>query len=927
MAQVIKNRELPKVALVRNLPPAQQAVLSKLVQDNTKGPDQSRKLAPDHMAMANVFNRTVRNVADANNLFQVLPDMELCRQILVSAVAAPADLTHIKLVFNSESDEFSGELLGPLTRHLEHFFTHEFRMNKYITDWIDDILIMKGSHPVLIIPESGIDALINGDLKAGFESLSKSLEHKADSRWYQPKGLLGIHSGEKVVNFESFAAGGGTYTATSHTIRYKGQEGPKALSTFRVTDNLSVLREPIMREAKQQLAVSRVYGTGMEALRKSGRGRSKKKETSDAEAAKVFFRRQSGSSNQLQSIPTRKQSGGDTYGHPLVYHLAPEAVVPVHVPGDPGNHIGYFLLLDATGYPINCSSRINYFDDIRSGLGATSGTGNQLGSQMLAMVGVGQQGMGDGQYTDAVIERMSEMHGNMIEHDLLARLKAGMMGGEYEISRTDDINRLMLARALKNKMTTMLYVPAELMVYMAVDYNEFGVGKSLIEDSKILGSIRAVAMFANVMGAVNNAVPGKTIGIKLDPEDRNPVESFNFMLGEALAMNRGEFPLGVTHPMSMIEQIQLSAINVEVEGNPRFPNVGTTVTAREGANSKVDSDLLDSLRKAHVQVFSLTPEMVDGLGEVNFATTVVSNNLMLLKRVIMLQSKINPFLADVVRIFTYNSGILLEELAELIESNIKDDERDGRSTDEIIFTFLSTLNVQLAEPETDHLKDSVESVSDYSAALDAILPFYVTEDFVKGISQEQFEQELLDTVMKSVKAWFMRDFMRRRGIMQELDIFTTLDEENNPVFKLFDEVAAHNNGLKMSMGDFMKALLKNAKKRVKKMTKLQEQAQALAELNGEEVPPQEDYSMDYNSGAGLNDNYGQEPTAEEPQLDADGNPIEETPPADGEPEANATDAGETEGEPETETGAETGDDTGNDTDVGDGGLTDDEFKL
>lgn len=918
MAKLINNRQLPKVALLRNLPPAQQAVMSKLVTDNTKAPNANQRLAPDHMAMANVFNRTVRNVADANNLFQVLPDMELCRQILVSAVASPADLTHIKLVFTNDSDELGGELIGPMVRHLEHFFTHDFNLKKNITDWIDDILIMKGSHPILIIPESGIDALINSDLKAGFEALAKRTEDQADHRWHAPKGLLGIHDGSKVVNFESFTAGGGEYAATSHTIRYQPHQNKVPLSNFRVTDNLAVLREPIIRQAKQQLAVSKIYGTGMESLRRSGRKRGEKKEPRDAEVAKVFFRRQQGVSNQLQSIPTRKQSGGETYGHPLVYHLAPEAVVPVHVPGSPGDHIGYFVLLDATGYPINCSSRTNYFDDIRSGLGATSGTGSQLGSQMLSMVGVGMKGMGDGQYNDAVIERMSEMHGNMIEHDLLARLKAGMMGGEYELSRTDDINRLMLARALKNKATTMLYVPAELMIYMAVDYNEFGVGKSLIEDGKILGSIRAVATFANVMGAVNNAVPGKTIKITLDGDDKNPVETFQFMLGEALAMNRGEFPLGVTHPMSMIEQIQLSGINVEVDGNPRFPSVGTEVTAREGANARVDPELLDMLRRQHVQMFSLTPEMVDGVGEVNFATTVVSNNLMLLKRVIMLQSKVNPFLSDVARIFTYNSGILMQELAELVDNNLKDEDREGRTTEEIIYQFLSTLIVNLAEPETDHLKDSVESVSDYAAAVDAILPYYITEDFVKGISQEQYDPELVSTVMISAKAWFMRDFMRRKGIMQEFDIFTTLDEENNPIFKLFDEVAAHNNGLKLSIGDFMKALLKNGKKRVKRMKKLQEEAEELAALNGTEAPQQEDYSMDYNSGAGLNAGYGEDPAADEPQLDADGNPIDpNAEPADGETETDETQGA----------GAETGDDTGNDTDVDGGGLTDDEFKL
>ena len=50
----------------------------------------------------------------------------------------------------------------------------------------------------------------------------------------------------------------------------------------------------------------------------------------------------------------------------LVMHLPAESVIPITVPGNPAEHVAYFVLLDINGNPLNVTAHDNYYDDIRN---------------------------------------------------------------------------------------------------------------------------------------------------------------------------------------------------------------------------------------------------------------------------------------------------------------------------------------------------------------------------------------------------------------------------------------------------------------------------------------------------------------------------------------------------------------------------------
>lgn len=872
-------RRFPRFLAQRSISDEVKATIAKLSAD-PQGSSRARNnmRLPDGRVMAHVANTTIGNIRDARNLFQVLPDMDYARQVLISATISPGDLTDSKVLYSIKDDSLDTNLTGPLLRQVQEFFDNSYRIRSLLHPILNDVMFETGSYPVLIMPESSIDRIINAESYSGvsMESAASILdghlrEETDDAGNYVPWGILGNPESKpgKVdsytgVSFESLAFNGKhsykrdvdvsslkvslesmlpdtdeyraeriKLTEVSKTIQTKLTEKP----TISVSDNLNILKRPMVIDTRRKIAVRRIYGgrlhqrTSLESRAEAGDQDAKRSLNA---MEKSLYSKRRYQHVPVQPILTHAQTGTETYGHPLVIHVPSEAVIPIHVPGNPAEHVGYYIMLDVDGNPINVASQSNYYDDIKAQMNGADG----YASQIIQQARRGIEGMGG--MNNEIIDEMSRIHSEAVETDLLARLRSGALSGNYELGKTENINRIMLARHLKGQRTTMLFVPSELMTYIAFDYNEFGVGKSVLEDGKILGSIRAALMLANTLATINNAVGGKTVEIELDPEDEDPVSTVEFLLAEYAKVNSQGFSriVGSTHPLGLADQIQNHGVNVVVSGNTRYPETKLNVGQRDGTSKPVDTELEEMMRKRHIQMFGLSPELMEGINQTDFATTVVQNNLMLLKRVIQNQEKFEPFLTEIVRRYLLNSGVFLNEMRALVKANQEHLPADLRNSempeeqqvDTFIYEFIEALHVGLPSPEVGDIKKSMESFEAYSEALDKVIDAYMSEEMFATDTTIGIE-EVIPTVKAVVKAEFQRRWLRNNNVLPELDIFNTVDEEEgSPAFDLLESAGTHLDGLNNTLSDYIKKVVRAAKKRAKVMEKLAADKQALEEV-------------------------------------------------------------------------------------------------
>jgi hypothetical protein len=889
------DRAQQKIAQFRNLSEADERLLGRLVADRTD-PSNGKLKNVDMTAIASVVRRTLRDATDIRNIFQIQPDLKLAKDILVSAVVAPGDLASTSLVMSNGMPGPDTALTSQLVDGLYKFHVEEQNLDKKVPDWIDDALVWSGAHAIMIMPEASIDRMINGtDSNASMESVA-SYGGEWEGDWFKPKGVLGLRiptskNGAYASLESSRRAISRDKMADYHTI--KAARGQKSITLpFKVTDNLAALRMPAVQEQKRARLMRNAYGeSSLESRRRQRQTRERQELADKGEAAldkkpggkkgevdtsniySRFFRAPQGvKRSRLEVVPTLKQAGGDTVGHPLVYHLPIESVMPVCVPGDETNHIGYIIILDANGFPLSFSRRLNFYEDIRRGtVGGDSqvGSASQVSGELLNMANETLNG-GIQNASNQLIDRLVQLHGEFIDHDIISRIKTGLQGGDVEISKSEHVDRLLFSRSMKNQQTTMLYVPAELMVYMAFDYNEYGIGKSILEDAKSLAAMRANLLVASIIGATKNAIPGKDINIELPEDDGDPVGTVSFLANEAMALAYHQFPTGIVSIQGLAEQLQMSALSVNVTGNPRYPEVKTSITPRESSYNPVDTDLLESLRSDLVRVFSLTPEMIDGANQPEFATTIVRNSLMLLKRVMVLQNLANPMITDYVRIFTYNSGPLVEQLMEIIENNSKDLPDEFKDDPEAFLEeFLNTLMVKLPAPESDNITKQIEMYKNYSEVLDTILPAYVAEEYFHGYMNDTI-RESIPTVVASLKGHELRRWMRERGLFRDLDIFVNT-EEGSPLLNLNEEMKTHVSALLAGLSDYMEIVAQDAYKHRKRQERALKADQMTKDALNEMGQPEPEAEPDFDAEAPVPD-MGDQGNPEEDEL---GNPEEE----------------------------------------------------
>lgn len=805
---VNSGKNVPAIALVKNNPEI-AATISKLIlsrdgaQYDNGG---NRKLdTPDQSNFASISKEIAEKATDAESINQLFPDMELSAQILISSILSPKDMSKVELAFIAPKDLKSSEINSSLINKVKDHFDRVYKIEPMLPKILRQMLFESGSYPVAVIPENSIDDLINGTSKITKEGLNELMNvdgtFKNTGILADPKkkNLSARKTALESISYESF---NGNY---QHCL--VDENGSVVTNLVNITDNPHALKMPKIIEKSRSKTVSdilsrntRTPGRVTEALKHSLEASGK---LTDSQLTSLIYKSKHTDSKPFLKIKSNNEISRESIGRPLIMKLPSESVIPVFTPGNEEKHVGYFVLIDSEGNPLSKTSQLSHFDDLQSKINSSS---NNMSSFLLSRA---KKTYGDS-CSSLNISQASKVYADIIESDLLSRLRNGIYGNNVSISGNEEIYRIMLSRVFQNQFTQLLYIPVELVTYFAYKYDDRGIGKSLIDDMRILNSLRAMVLFSKVMASLKNSIGRTEVRLKLDERDPDPQKTIEIAIHEISKTRQQYFPLGLSSPGDLVDWIQKSGMEYTFSGHPRIPDTSIEFSEKNTNYVKPDDELEEDLRKRAIMATGLSPETVDNGFSSEFATTVVSNNLLLAKRVMQIQEDFIPKVTDFIRKIAFNDGGLFSELVEIVienfdklKSNVEADMAAISENKEIIARiivseFLSNMEVSLPQPNSITLENQMTAFKLYTDSLDETIGYYISSDImIEDFSGQSAEKA--DEVKNIVKAYFCRKWLNDNNVLPELAELTISDEDGKPLLDFMAIHANHLNGLAKSI--------------------------------------------------------------------------------------------------------------------------------
>lgn len=837
--------------------------------------------------MTDIGLKTANSIMDARNAMQMLPDIEIAMNLLVSSILAPKDMNTTEITYSLRNKVVRSDIAQQMIEIVRTHFETYHKLKDQLEVMLEDCLFKTGSYPVLILAENSLDQFINSDGRISQESLQRELG--LSGKGFKSLGFLGSLSAEPTAQprstFESF------FTAGSNSRTY--EPASQFIPGVEIVDNpnylkLARLQERIRTDKVNEIMYRQGIRRTMEGLYTAGVS------SGDEDIVASFYRSPNYTVDPQAYLKTTGSYRRQTVGHPLVMKLPCESVIPVHERSNPSKHLGYFILIDtATGSPVYQSYSQDFYRQMTNAFAANQ----SMVSSVLENAKRVYQGYSS--FTSAAqmqFDAFQQLYNQLLEFELNERLRKGIYGQWASVAKPEEVYRLMLARSLQGKQTQLLYVPKEMLIYMAFEYNEDGIGTSLITKSIILAGQRANLSVASVMAELKNAVNTTILDITLDEEDDDPSGTVEHILTEHAKLRRGAYPMFISAPNDIIDWLQNAAVEVQVNGNTAYPSTKVAISETNRNRPIPNMEFQKDLRDRQLWSFGIPPELVDTARGAEFATSIVTNNLMLIKTVMRYQQAFTPFLEEYVRTYVLSDGILLEQLRDVIRKALAQDKQQktiepvtdqtttkltiGGSTgaveDRIIVDFLYDLKIDLPKPEGAKTQNLQEAYEKQKAFVEAALEAYVSDAAISNDLSGQIGQHT-DALKNALTMLFMRRWLRENGALPELDEIVQLGENNSPGLDLMAEIEAHTSPIKINLRDFIVKYLRRAADDNKVIETVENQT-------GEEAP----------ESSGGSSGGEEETSGEEGAEDDFGADLDEEPSEGGEEEAAEEEEGSTE---------------------------------
>lgn len=766
-----KNKKLVANKIIETNPKV-LPILPKLIRDNSKISNiEENKIDINRTILESIHTRIKTLKNNNENIIKLFPDIELAIQILISSILSPKKMTDIQLNYKINKEFNTNPIvISNILEKIKTYINHNYQLEENLSDIIREALFKSGAYIYAIIPESSVDQVINSDISTSFssENFNSKIDYIIDNIT-RPINILKIqdttYSVEKIN------------TDTNSFINYITSN-----NFVNILDNVNILKLPKIKETLTKKIVKQSLKSNT----------SISQESLDKIQYIDIFRQKNTSTayKNIEFIKNKNETIRKSLGKPMVIKLPTESTIPVFMSGNEKDHIGYFVLLDESGKPLNIDTNPN--NDYHQ----LNTLNQQNPNAQLSPVQKAYNNLITDVNKNIDINQLYLMYKNILEKKLYSSIKNSLYGSNVEIANKNEIYFMMFSRALADQKTNLLFIPSDLIVYIAFYYNELGIGKTLLENISVLSSLRAILLFSKIMALAKQSIDVTKVNISLDPNDPDPEKTIEQIQDSVLKLRQNYFPLGINNPVDLINWIQRAGLQFSYDNNPLLPNVKIDFENANLSHTVPDSNLEEELRKQTIIALGLSPETVDNGFSPEFATTVVNNNILLSKRINIYQKTLIKHLTKFVQLMIYNDEDLRSELKanitdnlDQLVSNLTEEEKQiyNKSKEEFIEYYITKISeniyLELPKPENTNLVNLSAEYDAYKENLDKVIESTISpEIFSENISGELTNH--IETIRNIYKHYLLRKWCSDNNYYPEVLELSSNGEDIDNIIKV-----------------------------------------------------------------------------------------------------------------------------------------------
>ena len=603
----------------------------------------------------------IQRARDVQDIYRILPDLGYAAALGTASILSTDDLLTVALIYNANTPKLSLEMRSRLASRLENVMTNHVKLNDKLYDIVYNMRYVYGSHPIAILPEASINDLINGDIaKIGTEAYDGKMN-------FTTYGLLGDPNGAKAAGVESyFTRHSVAKQANGFNVDFTvnldvGQSNLELPIKVSLTDNFQLLRLPsIKRRRDSNYVQSAILGNeAFQIARDPGYYERIDEEKPDIDlfASKTF------KYQHMVAIKAANMTSRASVDRPTLIELPPAACAPVHSPGTFNEIIGVLVAIDELGHPI---SENNHYTTVISNYVRKNVTSDNIDAVAKGM------GVAKNRVYDWTERRLAEMTRDLVTTKFINSMKNGNYGHDnIKLACTDAFIKTMLAASLGEKRTQLLFIPVEQIAYFATDFDENGFGRSIIESTKILASMRVGSKFAALHASINNARSITTATIELDPDDRDPEARIEKARNDLATSLNQPIPLNGSAD-DWNKHMANKGFVLNVRGNEHYPSTNVEITTETSRYEYPDSEQEEKNARDMYTAFGVNPAAILDASPIETATQVTVKDLQAAKVCMTEQGRLAPLLTHFVKSYAYSDPLLLDELAKEAEAVMYD---------------------------------------------------------------------------------------------------------------------------------------------------------------------------------------------------------------------------------------------------------------